>query len=95
MGEFDETIAAAGYRDTKISQEHASQKNRGGSQLSRDQNKRERTHESRERIEWGGSQLSRDQNKKKEHMWAEKEGGGWVPVKPGLKHYKQGTYEMQ
>ena len=44
MGEFDETIAAAGYRDTKISQEHASQKNRGGSQLSRDQNKREREH---------------------------------------------------
>ena len=75
MGEFDATIAAAGYRDTKISQEHASQKNRGGSQLSRDQKKSERTHESRERIGWGGSQLSRDQNKKKEHMWAEKEEG--------------------
>ena len=43
MGEFDATIAAAGYRDTKISQEHASQKNRGGSQLSRDQ-KKEREH---------------------------------------------------
>ena len=28
-------------------------------------------------------------------MRAEKEGGGWVPVKPGLKHYKQGTHEMQ
>ena len=43
MGEFDATIAAVGYRDTKISQEHASQKNRGGSQLSRDQKKRENT----------------------------------------------------
>ena len=52
MGEFDATIATAGYRDTEITQEHASQKNRGGSQLSRDQTKkeRERTHESRERI---------------------------------------------
>ena len=59
MGEFDATIAAAGYRDTEITQEHASQKNRGGSQLSRDQkNKRERERE-RER-EW-------------EHMRAEKE----------------------
>ena len=75
MCEFDATIAAAGYRDTKISKEHASQKNRGGSPLSRDQKKRERTHESRERIGWVGSQLSRDQNKKKEHMWAEKEEG--------------------
>ena len=28
-------------------------------------------------------------------MRAEKKGGGWVPVKPGLKHYKQGTIEMQ
>ena len=47
MGEFDATIATAGYRDTKITQEHASQKNRGGSQLSRDQTKtreREREH---------------------------------------------------
>ena len=45
MGEFDATTAAAGYRDTEITQEHASQKNRGGSQLSRDQkNKREREH---------------------------------------------------
>ena len=45
MGEFDATIAAADYQDTKINQEHASQKNRGGSQLSRDQkNKREREH---------------------------------------------------
>ena len=102
MGDFDAMIAPAGYRDTEITQEHAPQKNRGGSQLSRDQNnkrererERERTHESRERRGWGGSQLIRDQNKKKEHVWAEKEGGGWVPVKPGLKHYKQGTYEMQ
>ena len=69
MGEFDATIAAAGYQGRKITQQHASQKNRGGSQLSRDQNnKREKTHESRERKGWGGSQLSRDQNKKKEHM---------------------------
>ena len=36
----DGLIAAAGYRDSKISQEHASQKNRGGSQLSRDQIKK-------------------------------------------------------
>ena len=28
-------------------------------------------------------------------MRAEKQGGGWVPAKPGLKHYKQGTHEMQ
>ena len=82
MGEFDATIAAAGYRDNKISQEHASQKNRSGSQLSRDQKnkrererERERTHECRERIGWGGSQLSWNQNKKKEHMRAEKEEG--------------------
>ena len=46
MGKFDATIAAAGYRVTKISQEHSSQKNRAGSQLSRDQkNKRERERE--------------------------------------------------
>ena len=45
MGEFDATIATAGYRDTEVTQEHASQKNRGGFQLSRDQkNKREREH---------------------------------------------------
>ena len=53
MGEFDATIAAAGYRDTEISQEHASQKNRGGSQLSRDQKKRENTWEQRKnRVGW-------------------------------------------
>ena len=40
MGEFDATIAAAGYRDSKITHEHAYQKNSGGSQLSRDQNKK-------------------------------------------------------
>ena len=82
----------------EITQEHGW----GGSQLSRDQTtrerererERERTHESRETREWGGSQLSRDRNKK-EHMRAEKEGGGCVPVKPGLKHYKQGTHEKQ
>ena len=45
MGEFDATIEAAGYRDTEITQEHASQKNRGGSQLSRDQTKPERERE--------------------------------------------------
>ena len=54
MGEFDATIAAAGYRDTEITQEHASQKNSGGSQLSRDQNnKRENTWEQRKsRVGW-------------------------------------------
>ena len=68
IGDFDATIASAGYRDTEITQKHAPQKKRGGSQLSRDQTtrERERTHESRERREWGESQLSRDQNKKKE-----------------------------
>ena len=70
IGDFDATIAAAGYRDTEITQEHVPQKKRGGSQLNRNQttreSERERTHESRERREWGGSQLSLDQNKKKE-----------------------------
>ena len=43
IGDFDAAIAAAGYRVTEIAQEHAPQKKRGGSQLSRDQNnKRER-----------------------------------------------------
>ena len=40
MGEFDATTAAAGYRDSEITQKHASQKNSGGSQLSWDQNKK-------------------------------------------------------
>ena len=40
MGDFDATIAAAGYRDTEINQEHAPQKKRGGSQLSGDQKTR-------------------------------------------------------
>ena len=76
MGEFDATIAAAGYRDSEATQEHASQKKRGGSQLSRDQkNKIERTHESRERIGWGASLLSRDQNKKIESTWEQKKKG--------------------
>ena len=45
IGDFDATIAAAGYRDTEINQEHAPNKKRGGSQLSGDQkNKREREH---------------------------------------------------
>ena len=76
MGEFDATIAAAGYRDTEISQEHASQKNRCGSQLSRDQKERGRTHESRERIRWDGSQLSRDQ-KERERTHESRERIGW------------------
>ena len=42
IGDFDATIAAAGYRDTEITQEHAPQKKRGGSQLSREQTTRER-----------------------------------------------------
>ena len=33
--------------------------------------------------------------KERENMRAEKEEGGRVPVKSGLKHYKQGTQEMQ
>ena len=40
IGDFDATIAAAGYRDTEITQEHAPQKKRGGPQFSRDQNKK-------------------------------------------------------
>ena len=40
MGDFDATIATAGYRDTEITPEHTSQKNRGGSQLGRDENKK-------------------------------------------------------
>ena len=40
MGDFNATIAAAGYRDTDISQENAPQKKSGKSQLSRDQNKK-------------------------------------------------------
>ena len=45
IGDFDATIAAAGYRDTEIPQEHAPQKKRSGSQLTADQkNKREREH---------------------------------------------------
>ena len=53
IGDFDATIASAGDRDTEITQEHAPQKKRGGSQVSRDRTTRER-----------------------EHMRAEKEGGG-------------------
>ena len=55
MGDFDATIAPAGYRDTEITQEHAPQKNRGGSQLSGDQKTREResTWEQRKnRVGW-------------------------------------------
>ena len=44
MGDFDAMIAAAGYRDTEITQEHASQKNRGGSQLSGDQKNKKKEH---------------------------------------------------
>ena len=62
MGEFDATIAAAGYRDTKISQEHASQKNRGGSQLNRDQNKNIESTWEQKKKGLGESQLSRDSN---------------------------------
>ena len=40
MGDFDAKIAAVGYRDTNITQQHAPQEKRGGSQLSGDQNKK-------------------------------------------------------
>ena len=94
MGEFDATIAAADYRDTEITQEHASQKNRSGSQLSRDQKKRENTWEQRKnRVGWVPVKPGPKQ-KKKEHMWAEKEGGGWVPVKPGPKQ-KERAHESR
>ena len=67
MGEFDATIANAGYRDTEITQEHASQKNRGGSELSRDPTKpeRENTWEQRKN-RLGEYQLSQDQKNKRE-----------------------------
>ena len=82
----DGLIAAAGYWDTKISQEHASQKNRGGSQLSRDQKNREREHmrADKNRLGWVPVKPGLKQ-KEREHMRAEKEGGGWVPVQPGPK----------
>ena len=53
IGDFDATIAAAGYRDTEITQEHAPQKKRGGSQLSRDQTTREKEHMRAEKEESG------------------------------------------
>ena len=53
IGDFDATIAAAGYRDTKITQENAPQKKRVGSQLSRDQTTREREHMRAEKEESG------------------------------------------
>ena len=75
MGKFDATIAAADYQDTKITQEHAPQKNRGGSQLSRDQNKKiESTWEQRKKGA-AESQLGRDSNStNKGHMRCNK----WV-----------------
>ena len=53
MGDFNATMAAAGYRDTEINKEPAPQKKRGGSHLSRDQNnKKEDTREQRkQRVE--------------------------------------------
>ena len=73
MGDFDATVAPAGYRDTEVTQEHAPQKNRGESQLSRDQNnKRERERENtweQRKKGVGESQLSRDSNiTNKKHM---------------------------
>ena len=76
MGDLDATIAAAGYRDTYIAQEHAPQRKSGGSQLSRDQkNKRQRERE-RER------ERENTLERKKQRV-------GRVPVKPGLKQKKE------
>ena len=84
MVDFDATIAAAGYWDTDITQEHAPQKKRDGSQLSRDQNnqrerererERERTHESTKNKGWGVYQFSRDQNEKNESTWEQRKKG--------------------
>ena len=47
----------------------------GGSQLSRNQNTRKRTRESRESRECGVSQISRDRNKNKEHVRSESAAG--------------------
>ena len=96
MGDSDATIAAAGYRDTDdITQEHAPQKKRDGSHLSRDQNKKKNTWQQRKKkVGWVPVKPGPKQ-KEREHMRIEKEGVGWVPVKPGLKQYKQGTHEKQ
>ena len=53
IGDFDATIAAAGYRDTEITQERAPQKKRGGSLLSREQTTREREQMRAEKEESG------------------------------------------
>ena len=61
MGDFDATIAAAGYRDTDITQDHAPQKKRVGCQSSQDQNKK-KDHMRAEKEEggvgpsWAGTQ---------------------------------------
>ena len=84
MGDFDATIALAGYRNTEITQEHAPQRKRGGSQLSRDQkNKRERERENTweqwmKRVGWVPVKPGPKQ-KEWEHMRAEKEEGGVGP----------------
>ena len=53
IGDFDATIAAAGYRDTEITQEHAPQKKRVGSQLSQITRERERENMRVEKEESG------------------------------------------
>ena len=67
MGEFSATIAAAGYRDTKITQENAPQKKKGRSQR-------------REKGVGGVSPRYARTKTKKENAWEQrKRRVGWVP----------------
>ena len=96
MGEFDATIAAAGYRDTEITQEHASQKNRGGSQLSRDQNnKRENTWEQRKnRVGWDPVKPGPKQ-KERAHASRERRGCCGSQLSRDQNKKKESTWEQR
>ena len=74
MGDFDATIAAAGYRETDISQEHAPQKKRGGRQSSRDQNKK-KEHMRAEKEEGGvGPSWPGTQTLQRKDTWDARDG---------------------
>ena len=77
MGEFDATIATAGYRDTEITQEHASQKNRGEFELSRDQTKPERENTWEQRKKRMGWFPVKPGPKQKERAYVSRERRGW------------------
>ena len=66
MVDFDALTGIAGYRNIDVTQEHAPRKERGGSQLSWDENKKkEHLRAEKKRVGW--VQISQDPNKKKEH----------------------------